>query len=252
MKLLDLALVVPLFTLAPSCASLKSDAADKALVDADAAKEEGDEGDEKESPADKLKKAERALEDARVELKIARMDTQAAERKQKDAIEEAEYEVAKTKEALDVFKKVAKPLEQDKLKLSWDRSVQNVEETKAELEELMAMYKKEDFASLTRELVLSRGKKRLEFANRGLEHDKIEASVATDVELPRKEKDLDLELKKAENGLREARAEQSKLTDENEFKLKKAERAVDDAEKDLAKVKTKAAKAAKETKAAQA
>lgn len=255
MKLFDLVFFLPLVTLAPSCASLKGDAGEKGAVKTEAAEAKGskeeDGDDDKESAADKQKKAEHALEDARAELKIARQECQAAERKQKDEIEEAEYALAKEKEALDVFQKIGKPLELDKLKLGFDRSVQGVEESKAELEELMAMYKKEDFASLTRELVLSRGKKRLEFANRGLEHDKTEGAVTRDVELPRKEKDLELAVKKAENGLREARAAQAKLADENELKLKKAERGVDDAEKALAKAKAKAAKEKeKETKAA--
>jgi hypothetical protein len=100
------------------------------------------------------------------------------------------------------------------------------------------MYKKEDFAALTKELVLNRGKKNLEFANRSLEHEKIEAATTRDVELPRKEKDLQLALRKAENKLREEKAEQLKMADENELKLRKAERAVDDAEKAVAKMKT--------------
>lgn len=258
MKLLDLAFVVPFFVLAPSCASLKPDADDKTEGKQDAPKDEDEDGDdEKDSAADKQKKAEHALEDARVELKIARLECLAAERKQKDSVEEAEYGLAKAKEALDVFQKTAKPLELEKLKLSWDRSVQSVDETKQELEEIMAMYKKEEFASLTKELVVSRNQKRLEFANRNLEQDRIEAATTREIELPRKEHDLDQELKKAESELREARAEKEKLADENELKLKKAERAVDDAERALAKAKTKAAKEkekqdTKDTKAAKA
>ncbi len=223
MKLFDLVFFLPLVTLAPSCASLKGDAGEKGAVKTEAAEAKGskeeDGDDDKESAADKQKKAEHALEDARAELKIARQECQAAERKQKDEIEEAEYALAKEKEALDVFQKIGKPLELDKLKLGFDRSVQGVEESKAEL--------------------------------RGLEHDKTEGAVTRDVELPRKEKDLELAVKKAENGLREARAAQAKLADENELKLKKAERGVDDAEKALAKAKAKAAKEKeKETKAA--
>src|SRR6185436_18900329 len=110
----------------------------------------GEDDDEKDAAAEKVKKSERALEDARAELKITRQECQAAERKQKDEITDAEYGVAKAKEALEVFQKTTKPLELDKLKLSWDRSVENVEETKQELEELMAMYKKEDLAKLTK------------------------------------------------------------------------------------------------------
>jgi hypothetical protein len=253
MKLLDLVFALPLVALVPSCASPTASAAEPDAKSAEAGGDKepkkGDEDDEKDSPADKVKKAEFALDDARLELKISRQECQAAERKQKDEITEAEYKLAKSKEALDVFQKTTKPLELDKLKLSWDRSVQNVEESKQELEELMAMYKKEDLATLTKELVLNRGKKRLDFANRNLEHDKVEAATTREVELPRKEHDLDLEVKKAENNLREERASRDKLADQNELKMKKAEREVDEAEKNLAKAKAKAAKA-KEKEAA--
>lgn len=261
MKLSHLALVLPLLAFAPACNSLKSESSPASATGAEEGmageKKDGDKGDKKdadeeETTADKLKKAEHGLEDARAELKIARQECQAGERKQKDEVEEAEYGLAKAREALEVFQRVAKPLELSKIELSLDRSAQSVQEIKQELEEIMAMYKKEDFASLTKELVISRSKKRLEFENREMEHEKTRAATERDVEIPRKEKDLDLEVKKAEAALREARAEQAKSADENELKMKKAERAVDDAEKELAKLKAQAAKekaASKDAKA---
>lgn len=255
MKLTDLALLLPLVAATPACSSLASGTADKAPAVASTEKPSGadeEQDDDKESTADKVRKAEHALEDARADLKIARQECQAAERKQKDELDEAEYDAAKAKEALDVFQRTSKPLELSKLALSLERSEQQVSEVKQELEEIMAMYKKEDFASLTKELVVSRNKKRLEFANRELEHERADAANTREVELPRKEKDLDLEVKKAENSLREARAEKAKLSDENELKMKKAERAVDEAEKDLAKLKKKAAAEAKGSKDGQA
>ena len=248
MQLKHLALVLPLVAFAPSCSTLKGDAGDKSHATADKSEAADDEGDEKDSQADKQRKAERELEDARVELKIARQECQAADRKQKDEIEDAEFDLAKAREELEQFQKVTKGLELDKLKLSLERSVQGVDETKAELEELLSMYQKEEFASATTELVLMRGRKRLEFANRGLEVDTVEAAATRDVELPRKNKDLEMGLKKSENSLREARAAAAKLLDENELKLKKAERAVDDAERDLAKLKEKSMKDAKAAK----
>jgi hypothetical protein len=236
MRLLELCCLVPLAILVPACKSTgpaSTSAAEK--TDASAKAKEGGDEDSKE---EKTKKKERELDDARVQLKITRQDTQAAERKEKDDVEEAEYALGKAKEALDQFQKVTSKLELSKATLGLDRATQRVEESKAELEELMSMYKKEDFAALTKELVLNRGKKNLEFANRALEHEKIEAATTRDVDLPRKEKDLQLALRKAENKLREEKAEQLKMADENELKLRKAERAVDDAEKAVAKMKS--------------
>jgi hypothetical protein len=132
---------------------------------------------------------------------------------------------------------VTRPLEHAKAQLTLDRTQERAEESKQELEELMSMYKKEEFAALTKELVVNRGKKNLEFANRNLEHEATDMAQTRDVELPRKEKDLQMALHKAESKLREEHKDQEKLVNETELKLRKAERAVDDAEKELEKLK---------------
>jgi hypothetical protein len=251
MRLLELACLVPLAILAPACQSTSSSAA---KTDTSAkAKSGGESDEEKDSKEEKLKKKEREVDDARLQLTIAKQETQAAERKAKDDVEEAEYTLGKAKEALDHFQKVTRGLELSRADLGFDRAKQRAEESKAELEELMSMYKKEDFAALTKELVLTRGQKNLEFANRALEQERIEQAATRDVELPRKEKDLQLALHKAENKLREEKADQQKLTNENELKMRKAERAVDDAVAALDKMKaaqTPKTAATPETKAA--
>jgi hypothetical protein len=236
MRFYELACLLPLAVLAPACQSTSSSAA---KPDAPAKAKPGGDGDE-DSKEEKIKKKERELEDARLQLTIAKMEAQAAERKAKDEIEEAEYNLGKAKEALDTFQKVTRNLELSKAALGFDRARQRAEESKAELEELMSMYKKEEFAALTKELVLARGQKNLEFANRALEQQRTEQAATRDVELPRKEKDLQLALHKAENKLREEKAEQQKLSHENELKMRKAERAVDDADKAVAKMKSAA------------
>jgi hypothetical protein len=238
MRFIELCCLVPLSLLAFSCQSTHT-GADPAPADKTEAKAKPDKGDDdKDAKEDKVKKKEHELDDARMQLKIARQDTQAAERKQKDDVEDAQYGMEKAREALEQFQKVTRPLELAKDELGYDRAKERVEESKQELEELMSMYKKEEFAALTKELVVNRGKKNLEFANRSLQQQEIERAQSRDVELPRKEKDLQLALHKAENKLREEKAEQEKLADENELKLRKAERAVDDAQKELDKLKS--------------
>jgi hypothetical protein len=238
MRLFELCSLVPLVVLAPACQSAKPAADSSAAEKSGAKAKDGGADEEKEGKEEKIAKKQHELDDAKLSLTIARKDTQAAERKQKDDVEEAEYALGKAREALDQFQKVTRNLELSKGELGMDRARQRVEESKAELEELMSMYKKEEFAALTKELVISRGRKNLEFANRSLEQQQIENATTRDVELPRKEKDLQLALHKAENKLREERAEQEKLADENELKLRKAERAVDEADKALAKLKS--------------
>jgi hypothetical protein len=238
MRFIDLCCLVPLSLLVLACQSTHSDAKDANpdKTEAKAKSEKGD--DDKDAKEEKVKKKQRELDDARLQLTIARQETESADRKEKDDIQDAEYGMEKAPEALEQFQKVTRPLELAKAQLSYDRTKERAEESKQELEELMSMYKKEEFAALTKELVVNRGKKNLEFANRNLEQDETEMAHTRDIELPRKEKDLQMALQKADSKLREEHKDQEKLANENELKLRKAERAVDDAEKELEKLKT--------------
>jgi hypothetical protein len=261
MRILDLAFLVPIVSIVPACATTeaakpaaaqtapdatakpdnaaKADAAAKpdGAAKPDAAKEDAD--DEKETKAEKIAKKTRALDDARLELTIARQDCESEDRKAKDAVEEAEHGVTVAREALDHFVKIDRPLEIAKVQFNLDRSKWTVQVDTEELDELMAMYGKDDVATLTKELVVNRNKKKLEFANRDLANDQVEATTKTDFELPKKQKELELALKKAENALREAKAEQMKQTNENELKLRKSEHPVDDLKKEIEKLNAK-------------
>jgi hypothetical protein len=85
--------------------------------------------------------------------------------------------------------------------------------------------------------VINRSKKQLEFGNRSVENATKELESKRDFELPKKEKDLQLALTKAENGLREAKAEQTKWNEEKELKLRKSDQSMEDLEKEIKKMK---------------
>lgn len=255
MRRLELCCLASFLALVPACSSMhatpESGSGKTAASDDGAkAKSKDDADDEKDSNEDKAKKKERDVADARIQLSITQKDCEAAERKQKDEVEEAEYGMGKAREALEHFQKVTRKLEEEKAQLGVDQAKNRVEEQKQNLEELMSLYKAEDFAAVTKEKVIGRGQKQFEFANRNLAQEEVELATTRDVELPRKEKDLELALHKAENKLREEKFEQAKLAQENELKLRKAERAVDDGQQELDKLKSKAAKNAKDAKVA--
>jgi hypothetical protein len=207
---------------------------------------EAGEGDEAaDSSADEIAKCDRAVQDARIELKIALAETESTARKAQDEVESAENAVKVASDALDHFLKSERDFELSNVQLGVDRATWGLEAERQELAELEAMYKKDDVAALTKELVLQRGKKGVEFAERGLAHEQREAAMKRDFELPKKLRELEVEKREKENELREARAEQTKSKDEIELKLRKARAAVEDAEKALTKARAKAAKAAK-------
>ncbi len=101
------------------------------------------------------------------------------------------------------------------------------------------MYKKEDFASLTKELVIQRGKKSLEFAQRGLELAKKSQEQLVSHELAKKELELDQAVERAEKALLEANAKKEKCAAECKLKAMKADHHVDEQQRAVEKLKSK-------------
>lgn len=200
-------------------------------------------GEGQDDAQDEVAKARRSLEDSRLELKIAQAEAEATARKAQDEVDSAEIAAKVKADALDHFLKSERELELAQLQLGLDQAAWRLEAERQELAELEAMYKKDDVATLTKELVLQRGKKGVEFAERNLAHEQSEAAMKREYDLPKKQRELEVDKKEAEAKLREARAEQAKSKDEIELELRKARAEVEDAEKAVTKAEAKAAKA---------
>ena len=208
----------------------------------------GEKPDEADA-ADKVQKAQREVEYAKIDLDLAKMSTAAEAREADQAVVEATQKLEAVKKDRDNFKNNETPQKLAERQLDIDRSTQFSEEAKQELDELEGMYKKEEFASLTKELVLSRGKKKLEFAKRGLELAKKNQEQLTNFELPKKQLELDQSVERAEKALAEANAKKEKGALESTLKVKKTEHHVDEAQKALDKAQKKQTPAPKDVKA---
>src|SRR5690349_2533751 len=159
-----------------------------AAAPGDEAKEAAAGGGDKEakaapSPEAAKKKAERKAEKkvrelayARMELALAEMDAENDLRDAKFDLEHAQQELDAAEKELGHFKGQVRPLELEDSQLDLDRSSESALQRKQELDELIAMYKKDEFAKMTKELVLQRGKTTMEFAQRELELDKKRAA----------------------------------------------------------------------------
>lgn len=192
-----------------------------------------------EDAAEKLAKKKFDLECARLDLQLKKLGNEAEERGAANEADDAERSVRDAREALEKFQRHEKPTKLDETKLELDQSIQRRTEQQQELDELEAMYRQEELATLTKELVLSRGRKQLEFAKRSFEIRSKNAEQTTNVELPRKERELSENLAKAERRLAEARSKGEKLKLENKLEMMKAERALADLEKEVAKMEKK-------------
>ena len=196
-------------------------------------KEEADSADEK------IAKAQREVEYAKLELEIAKLSVAAETREADQGVLEANQKLDAVRKDRDVFKSSEGPVKLADKQLDVDRTAQYMEEQRQELEELEKMYKQEEFASLTKELVLTRGKAKLEFARRGLELAKKGQDQLAGHEVPKRQLELDQSVEKAEKTLAEANAKKERGALESKLKLLKAEHHVDEAARALEKTKKK-------------
>jgi len=172
------ALLVPTLVALPlfaSCASTAHDdgASGAGLTDVTTGTEDAPAkpADAKKAAAKERKAAKKAhdLTNARAELEIAELETQAKSRKAGEELDEAKRELDEARRNLEHFKTYDMPTQLADGRMDLDRAAQRKLEAEQELHEMEATYQKDQFAKDTKELVLTRHRKQLEFATRQLE-----------------------------------------------------------------------------------
>lgn len=143
------------------------------------------------------------LEIARTELALAELEVAQDQREAEQKLQKAREGVGEAKRALEHF--MAKlPRELEETQLNLDRQTQGKLEAEQELREMEATYAKDQFATDTKELVLMRHRKRLEFAERGLKLAQAEFTDQREVELPKAQREAERRLRETEQSLMEA------------------------------------------------
>lgn len=143
------------------------------------------------------------LEIARTELALAELEVAHDQREAEQKLQKAREGVGEAKRALEHF--MAKlPRELEETQLNLDRQTQGKLEAEQELREMEATYAKDQFATDTKELVLMRHRKRLEFAERGLKLAQAEFTDQREVELPKAQREAERRLRETEQSLMEA------------------------------------------------
>ena len=172
--------------------------------------------------ADAAGKPAQQLELARLELRIAEHDA-----KGKTAAAEAEVAKAERAHALarreaESFGSLDVATQLEAAIIDRDRKAYAAEEARAELAELEAMYAAEEFAKSTKELVLQRGRRKLEIAQRDLENTRRRIELLEAHTLARKRAELEGKVQETEAALTKARHEQTKAALDGELAIGKA------------------------------
>lgn len=192
---------------------------------ADEAKKKAEERKKKQK---ELRQKQRELDHARVEQRVQVIEHDSRKMSVAAALERTAADLEAAQRDLDVFLKEVKPRELDERRISLDGSVYHAEHQKDELGELTAMYEADEFARTTKELVLKRGRRSMEMADRRLAIERREFAHFEQVELPRRERELRQKVADAELAKRKAELEDGKTRLELELAVRKtAERQSD-------------------------
>jgi hypothetical protein len=158
------------------------------------------------------KAADRAheLSVARLELELAELGARSSTAEAERGVRQATLALSEAERDLAVFRETERPHAIAEAVLELDQADHRRETEHDELNELIAMYAAEDFAAMTKELVLKRGRKNLEFAERELELARAELDHLQNLTLPKKERELEAALEKARGEHAQAEAELAK------------------------------------------
>jgi hypothetical protein len=190
-----------------------------------------------------LREKRHGLASAELKLSIAQLQAKSGEASAAHAVAMAEADVDLAHKALEGAERGI-AIEEGELALSLERSQQNVTESQQELAELESMYSAEEFANKTKELVLTRGRARLEMAQKGLELAKQRAAEQRGREFPRRMEEAKLAVTKAERGLAEAREASERGALERKLSLLEAEHAQQELQREVADLEKKGTAAA--------
>jgi hypothetical protein len=198
--------------------------------------------DAKKQKQKELRGKQRELEAAKAEQRIGGIDRRVRRLGVDAALAKTASDLARVQAELDQFLQQVRPRELAAKKLELDQETYHAEHSKDELGELTAMYEKDEFAAATKELVIKRGRRSLEVAERRLALAKQESAFLETVAMPQRERDLRQRVADAELERRKAEIDGEKAGLEVEFAEKREQNRLNDLEEDIAELTAALAK----------
>ena len=165
---------------------------------------------------EKISELERKIEQAETRMEIAEMERELAEEAREHRHREGERELSDAERDLELFHQFGRPEMTHGAQRGLAFAESSFLDAKAELEQLTILYEGSELEDGTDELVLERGRRGLERAQKALEQQRRDHRHAMEIEIPTKERDLqravaearrDLERGELESTIAELRAE---------------------------------------------
>lgn len=216
--------------------------AQKAESEKERKAEQEKKAEEKAAREKELRAKKREVEYAHIGLETAAIERQVRTLTVENLLQSARIDLEKAKRELELFLESTKPHELEEHQIQLDSQTYRAEEAKDEQAELESMYKDDEFAKKTKELVLRRGRRQVELADRSLAAARKEFEVLEQHTLPERERELRRKVETAELDLKKADLEQRKAALELDVQKRQAEDKLKDLEQEVKELEQKIAK----------
>lgn len=196
--LLGLAFALVSSSASAPVAMARQDAATKPAESApavDPAEEKAKAEKERREFVRKQTRGQRDLQMADMKLAKAKVQLGLAEKQNAQALEKARKDIEIAERKLKTFKEKTRPERVERAELGLAFGQDSVKEAEQELEQLEIMYKDDQFADKTKEIVLERGRRRLERSKKSLAIESAAITLLKNETLPLEELEQDLALK---------------------------------------------------------
>lgn len=225
------ALTLPLLLAFTSCSSTEVDTTQERADEA-AAAEAAEEESEAPDPAE-LAKLEHGLKSAQIKLEIARLELESARIQQDQSLahERTKLELAEAELANYLAIEMPNRLEGEQLSLRGAKD--SAKDAEDELAQLEIMYAEQDLEEMTREYVISRGRRRAARAMGRIAIAEREMEALESFELPSKRAKLEMGRTQARESVEAAERSNAVAMMRKELALSDAEVAVESAERKL-------------------
>ena len=179
---------------------------------------------------------------ARQKLVKAQVAAEHAQIQNQIAVAEAEGELELEQRRLAAFRDRSAPSRIEWSRLGLLRAEDRVKEAEEELTQLKLMYAEEDFADQTKEIVLERGRRRLERSRRDLELRTEDHAILTDETIPTEQREHELNVEKKTEALHKIRRDAEASALDNQIQITSAEAEVARLEAEIEALRAKTAK----------
>ncbi|MCH7814168.1 MAG: hypothetical protein IID40_09130 [Planctomycetes bacterium] len=196
-------------------------------------KKQEERAEEDANDARKLAKLDRDIDLARAKLHRAQMASHQAATQHEVALAKAEREHALQQQRLATFRERSVPNRIAWAQLRLTRAEDSLKETREELAQLEALYAADEFADGTKEIVLDRGRRRLERSKRDFELRREDFAILTEKTIPAETIDQELKLEQKVQALAKARREAEASELDKKIGLHGAENGVAKLEEDI-------------------